>query len=244
MTIQWTTTSQAAVLNGAKILVYADSGLGKTLLTATLPAPLLISAESGLLSLSRANIERVFGVNTPGICYDIPVMAITTLEDLDAAYNWVATSPDAKQFQTIALDSLTEIAEVVLNKAKRSVKDPRQAYGDLLEKMQTVIRNFRDLPGRNVYMSAKMEAYKDEFSGSTKYGPMMPGSKLGPQLPYFFDEVFQLAINTDLASGQKYRYLRTQPDLQYNAKDRSGALQAQEVPHLGYVISKILGVNQ
>jgi hypothetical protein len=240
MALKWTTAEQAADLNGIKCLVYGDSGMGKTVLTATLPSPVLLSAESGVLSLKRKNLERLFGVNTPGIAYEIPTIQITTVDDLSEAYRWLTTSADARYFQSIALDSISEIAEQVLNNAKRQVKDPRQAYGELIEKMETLIRCFRDIPGKNVYVSAKMEPQKDEMTGVVKYTASMPGSKLGPKLPYFFDEVFRLGVGKD-PQGNSYRFFQTQPDLQFVAKDRSGALAAMEYPHLGAVFSKILG---
>lgn len=238
--LRFTMADQAAASGGVKVLVYGDSGHGKTMLTATLPAPLLISAESGLLSLKKKNIERLFGVGTAGISYDIPVAEVRTVDDLSEVYRWCSQSTEARQFQTIGLDSISEIAEVVLNNAKRQVKDPRQAYGELLEKMETLVRAFRDLPGRNVYIAAKMEPMKDELTGVVKFGPSMPGAKLGPKLPYYFDEVLRLGINND-AQGNPYRFLQTQPNLQFVAKDRSGALAPIEPPHLGYVFNKILG---
>lgn len=240
MSLEFTTTNAASVSNGVKVLIYAPAGLGKTVLCATAPAPLLLSAESGLLSLKKKNIERLYGPNQPGICYDIPVIQIRTVDDLTTAYNWLVTSPDAQHFQTVCIDSLSEIGEVVLSNAKRQVKDPRQAYGELIEKMETTIRLFRDLPGKHVYMSAKMEPSKDEMTGVIKYGPSMPGSKLAVKLPYFFDEVFRLGINKD-QQGVDFRFLQTQPDLQFEAKDRSGSLATMENPNLTYLFNKILG---
>ena len=222
--INFTTTGQAAKINGCKILVYGPAGVGKTMLCATAPVPFLISAESGELSLKR---------------FDIPMAKIATVDDLTEIYNWFAQNGDNGHFRTICIDSLSEIAEVVLNNAKRQVKDPRQAYGELLEKMETVIRFFRDLPGRNVYMSAKMEPMKDEMTGIVRYGPSMPGSKLGHKLPYFFDFVLRMGINKT-PEGELYRFLQTQPDLQYEAKDRSGMLNALESPDLSLVFSKIM----
>lgn len=240
MALTFTTAEDASEANGVKMLIYGDSGMGKTVLTATLPAPLLISAESGVLSLKRRNLERLFGVNTAGIAYHIPTMLIKNIDDLVAAFDWCSRAREAAQFASVALDSVSEIAEVVLNNAKRQVKDPRQAYGELIEKMESVIRSFRDLPNKNVLFVAKMEPMKDELTGVVKYGPSMPGAKLGPKLPYFFDEVFRLGVNKD-PQGNSYRFLQTQPDFQFGAKDRSGALDAIERPHLGFVIHKILG---
>lgn len=241
MALQFTTAQQAHENLGIKILVYGPSGIGKTVLSATLPTPLLLSAESGSLSLKQKNLERLYGVGNPSITYNMPMILITNVQDLTDAYRWCTESNEAKGFQSIALDSLSEIAETVLNNAKRQVKDPRQAYGELIEKMETTIRAFRDLPNKHVYMSAKMEPNKDELTGITRYGPSMPGKQLSVKLPYFFDEVFRLGVNKD-AQGVPFRFLQTQPDLQYEAKDRSGSLDAMEYPHLSNVFSKILGV--
>ena len=52
-------SSQLAVDAGVKILCYGEAGVGKTVLLATLPRPVLISAESGTLSLQVQNLDRV-----------------------------------------------------------------------------------------------------------------------------------------------------------------------------------------
>lgn len=237
--IEFTTTSQASLTHGIKMSVYGDAGVGKTLLAATAPKPLILAVEAGLLSLSKRNIEKVFGVNTPGITYDIPVMKISNGNDLNDAWSWVSNPANSGYFDTCMLDSVTEFAEVILSTAKKTVKDPRQAYGELLDLMGTYVRAFAKLPGKNVVMTAKMEPLKDELTGVVKQHPMMPGSKLGPRFAYEFDEVFHMGISKD-AAGNPFRYFRTQPDLQYVAKDRSGALAAMEFPHLGYLFNKIV----
>jgi len=222
---QLQSSRELATLHGIKVLVYGGAGVGKTKLVATAPSPVLISAESGLLSLRE---------------FDIPVWPVQSFSDLYAAYNWVTQSADAKQFQTICLDSISEIGEVCLSEAKKRNKDPRQAYGELIDSMLLLIKGFRDLPNKHVYVSAKMEHYKDEVTGVVKNQPSMPGQQLGPALPYIFDEVFHMGIAKD-DKGADYRYLRTQPDFQYEAKDRSGSLAAFEQPDLNYIFSKIIG---
>jgi phage nucleotide-binding protein len=227
MAIRLTTTSQAAQLHGVKILTYGKAGMGKTTLCATAPTPIILSAEAGLLSLRG---------------HEIPVIEIKTIEDLQEAYQWATESAEAAHFETVCLDSLSEIAEVVLLNAKRVTKDPRQAYGALIEKMGNTVRAFRDLSGKHVYMSAKQESVKDETAGTTLYGPSMPGAKLGGQLPYLFDEVFRLNIGRT-PDGVEYRYLQTRPDFQSDAKDRSGSLDAMEQADLTAIINKILNLK-
>lgn len=242
MTVEFTTANQAVDVGGVKALVHGRSGVGKTVLCATAPAPMIISAESGLLSLKKGNLERLFGVGNAHICYDVPVAKVQNVEDLSQVYTWCHAHAWSNGIRTICLDSISEIMEQVLSNAKKQTKDPRQAYGELIDKGQMLVRSFRDLPGLNVCVLAKQEGNKDDLTGVTKYGPSVPGSKLGPSLPYFFDEVFHLGVNKDTA-GREYRFLQTQPDLQFEAKDRSGMLDPIEYPHLGAVFSKVLGAN-
>lgn len=225
MAIQLKSTSGFAA-NGVKILIYGAAGSGKTTLIRTLPTPVVLSAEGGLLSLHGS---------------DIPYIEITNLDELKEAYSWLADSEEAKQFQSVALDSISEIAEVILNAEKKEAKDPRQAYGAMQEQMADIIRAFRDIPGRNVYVSAKLEKNQDEM-GRVLYSPSMPGNKMAQSLPYFFDEVLALRIEKD-ADGVTQRALMCDSDGLWQAKDRSGKLAPWEAPDLSEIISKIAGAS-
>lgn len=226
MAIQILNTREEARLHGVKALIYGPAGVGKTSLVLSMDKPIILSAESGVLSLRQ---------------YDLPMIKIRTVMDLNEAYMWLTTNPAANQFNTVFIDSITEIAEQVLVNAKGLVKDPRMAYNTLLDQMIPIVKSYRDLPGKHVIMAAKEESYKDEV-GVTHRGPMMPGNKVGQQLPYLFDEVFRMGINKD-ASGKQYRFFQTQPDMQYEAKDRSGVLDFMERPHMTNVINKILSTT-
>ena len=208
---------------GVKLLVYGQAGAGKTSLIKTLPSPVVLSAEGGLLSISDA---------------DIPFIEINSMASLEEALNWCA-SEEASEFKSIALDSISEIAEVILGHEKRIAKDPRQAYGAMQDAMAYVIRAFRDLPGKHVYFSAKLEKAQDEM-GRMLYAPSMPGNKTGQALPYYFDEVLALRVEKD-ADGSTQRALMCDSDGLWIAKDRSGKLDAWEAPDLGAIIAKIGG---
>jgi phage nucleotide-binding protein len=209
--------------NGVKLLVYGAAGSGKTSLITTLPKPIVLSAEAGLLSIQDA---------------DLPFIEINTIDDLRQAYVYV-TGEAGAEYESVALDSISEIAEVVLNAEKKIAKDPRQAYGAMQEQVSDLIRAFRDLPGKHVYMSAKLEKSQDEM-GRMLYAPSMPGNKVGQSLPYFFDEVLALRVERD-AEGNTQRALMCDTDGLWAAKDRSGKLAPWEAPDLGAVIEKIGG---
>jgi phage nucleotide-binding protein len=216
--------TKEATAQAVKLLVYGQAGAGKTSLIPTLPKPVILSAEGGLLSIADTNL---------------PFIEITSMAELQEAYKWLTSSAEAGEFQSVALDSISEIAEVVLNAEKKINKDPRAAYGAMQEQMADVIRAFRDLPGKHVYMSAKLEKTQDEM-GRVLYAPSMPGNKTGQSLPYFFDEVLALRVEKD-AEGNTRRALMTDGDGLWLAKDRSGKLEVWEDADLGEIIKKIGG---
>jgi len=216
-------STASVIANGVKVLVYGAAGSGKTRLLATTPSPVIFSCESGLLSLRQ---------------YNIPFAQITTLYDLQNAFDWISSSYEARQFATVCLDSVSEILEVLLKSERSTKKDPRQAYGEVLVQGTDLIRRFRDLPNKHIVLIAKEEVGKDENSRMF-FQPAFPGAKLGPAVPYYPDEVFRLVPFIEPQSGQAYSMLRCHPEPQTVAKDRSGALAAWEPPDLTAIFNKI-----
>lgn len=224
MAVKLTSTREAARLHGLKVTVYGQAGAGKTRLCATTGGPtVILSAEAGLLSLRD---------------FDIPVIEVKSIQDVSEAYQYLLSSSEARHYEWVCLDSISEIAEVVLASEKKATRDPRAAYGALQERMYDLIRAFRDLPEKNVYFSAKMAAEKVDVVESrtagaitsnvvvgsrVSYAPSLPGTKLGQALPYFTDFVLALRIEKD-TDGNSSRWLQTRSDESYIAKDRSGSL--------------------
>ena len=205
------------------MIVYGDSGVGKTTLTGTAPSPLIISAEGGLMPLKGKGID---------------VFEIKTRADCNEVFEWLKLSAEAKaKYKTVCLDSMSEIAEVLLADELALTKDARQAYGVMANEMSILIRSFRDLPYNTVFV-AKTKKIVAEASGRITYMPSVPGQSLLQNLPYFFDEVMFMNFGTT-AEGVKFRYLQTVGDAQYVAKDRSGALLPMEKPDLKYLFNKI-----
>ena len=213
--------------NGVKVLVHGPAGIGKTSLCATAPNPLIISNESGLLSLAGL---------------DIPVIEVNTLVELDEAYQFLTESKEADKYQTVCLDSISEIAEVVLRTHKAKEKDPRAAYGKLNDDIAASICAFRDLKGKHVYFTAKQSRVESEDQ-PIRFMPMMPGKTTLNAMSYYFDEVLAMRLGK-LEDGTVYRYLQTYPDLNYEAKDRSGKLPPRAKPDLAEVFKLISTAEQ
>lgn len=245
----WSTVADEATSNGVKTLIYGPAGVGKTVLCATLPQPIVfISSENGLLSLHVENLIRVFtGMGmTPEAAREraegaakSPVIRVKTGLHLRSAYEWLINPANQKYYKSVAWDSSSETAEVMLNASKAVKNDARQAYGDVADIVAEYFRKFRDIPGKHVAITAKMGTIQDGVTGATLNGPDFPGKQLGPASPYWLDECFRLGVATDAATNKLYRFLQTQPDAGHHAKDRSGALDTFEMPDLTYLIQKM-----
>jgi len=209
---------------GVKVLVYGPPKVGKTRLIATAPTPVIFSAEGGLLSLRT---------------YNLPYFEIRNLSDLREAYHWSISSNESRQFNTIGLDSISEIVEQILKAEMAKTRDPRKAYGEIITQGLQIVRDFRDMPDRNVVLIAKQEYSKDQ-TGMMFNQPSFPGQQLQNQVPYFPDEIFQYNILRNPQTGQRIEALRCWPDQTNIAGDRSGALDEWEPPNLSHIFQKIM----
>jgi phage nucleotide-binding protein len=209
-----------------KICIYGFPGAGKTYAASTLPGKtLILSAEAGLLSLS-------------GREFNADVAEVKSVDDLREAYRLL--DGGSHDYQWVALDSFSEICEVLLSAEKAATKDTRQAYGRVIEVGMQMGRAFRDLK-MGVYFACKAERQKDEATGRQSVALSMPGAKLAQGIPYLFDEVFHLFVDKDKETGETTRWLQCIGDARADCKDRSGRLDAYEPADLTHIVNKIKG---
>ena len=226
MGIKLITARKAIQKQGIKLLVYGPAGSGKTYMCSTCPdhsRTLIVSAESGLLSLQRVGPE-------------IPVAVVSGYSDVLAVLKELMTKPD--RFDWVCLDSISEIAETCLIQEKAR-GNTLKAYGEMADTMLRILRDFRNLPC-NVVMTAKQKRLVDEATGVVSFVPMLPGNKLPDNIAYIFDEVFALTVEENRDTGLMERKFQTQISPSYQAKDRSGALDFHEPPNLAHVADKIM----
>lgn len=223
MALKFTTTAYGGEY--VKVLVYGPSGVGKTKLISTAPKPIIISSEKKLISLKD---------------FKIPVILIENFSDLEEAYRFVTTNKKADQFETIAIDSISDIAETILSDYKNDpdTNDHGQAaYGHLADKLGPMIKKFRDIPNKHKYFIAKSKMVEDIYTKMNMFGPSLPGRVLPDNISYEFDYVFAMRVG-ETESGSKYRYLQTQSDLQWVAKGHD-SLKDVERPNLSVIFKKL-----
>lgn len=196
--------------NGVKILVYANSGFGKTSTLGTLKGKtLLLNVENGFLVLKDKDIDTI---------------DITSISTLGEVYN--ALVDGSLQYDNVAIDSLSEIGEMVVSELMQDeyYGDPRNAmvlWKTYSNRMTNIVKMFRDLKGFNVIFTALVENV--DANGTITKMPMIPAKKFQLKLPSLFDEVYYGVVK-----GDGERFLHTTDGAGYMAKSRAGTF-AREV---------------
>jgi phage nucleotide-binding protein len=218
-------------------IVVGPSGIGKTSLVKTLPAPeskiLLISAESGLSCLSGTNIDV------------IEVDPTDPMNSLEEIYNELGTDAYKKKYDYVFIDSLTEIGQLIVSYLKKDPHygQPKNAlpmwgkYGDL---MTTIIKGYRDLSDYSVIFTCLDAIEKDGLEKIESFN--LPGSSIKNNVKAWFDLVLFYKVYKD-EEGNHIRKLVTDIAEAPLAKDRTGKLEAYEDADLSAIITKITGVK-
>ena len=189
--------------DGVKVLLYANSGFGKTTQLGTLEGKtLILSAESGLLVLKDK---------------DIDVIDITSIQTLGEVY--VALASGELVYDNVGIDSLTEIGEMIVSELLEDeyYSDPSNAFvlwKEYSKRMMNICKRFRDLKGVNVVLTSLSEPV--DSNGTMKYLPQIPAKKVQTKLVSLFDEVYYGTMDKD---GK--RIVHTRSSNIFDAKSRA-----------------------
>ena len=221
----------STISHHVNLMVYGESGIGKTTLIGTAPDPIIISSEKRLLALRDKAL---------------PVFFCKTRADVEEVLVRVTSSKEANQYATVCVDSLTDLAETLLNdhlkvlteNSRSGSIDPRKAYGNMAADMAALLKTMIHVP-KHFYSIARLKRTEDESTGSISYEPSFPGRVLGNSAPYEMDSVFAMRQGGTKAKGF-YRYLQTSAERGWIAKSSNSALTMQEKPDLSYIFEKLL----
>lgn len=232
------TSTKSMGVNRLKILIYGRAGIGKTTLASTLPGrTLIVSAESGLLSVSKFDIP-VFDITVDDEGFSIPITK--RFEKLREVLKYLETDEAIKSYDNIFIDSLTEISQNLIEKLQIEMPDSKETikmWGEYAKTMKAFVKAFRDLPYYNVIFSALEKEDQDEFK--RKFIRINVQGSISNDLPAFFDEVFYYTSIENKEDSTEERTLITQGSSRVIAKDRSGKLNPFEVPNLSMIFKKI-----
>lgn len=202
-------------------LISGESGVGKTSLAKTLPhkRTLICSVENGLLALSDV---------------DIPVVKIKGTKDFVSFIEEIKKGVD---FDTIYIDSLTEILDMFLAelKEKYTKKQTFDMWDEYILVADYVLKALRDSK-YNVFVTCLSKKEKDGLGMVDAFD--FSGNKLQSRIKAYFDICIHYRIDT--FESKSYRVLICDNEMSPLAKDRSGKLHKYEMPDLTALITKVL----
>lgn len=208
------------------ILIYGDSGIGKTVLSGSasvvpeMEPVVVLDIEGGARSLS----QRYPGAKK---------IRITSFNDLERVYADLKTKDHG--FKTVVIDSLTEarafgMYEIMKRAVQKAAEDGETRDPDLpgigewgksSEQTKRLIRAFRDLPMHTIFVC--LASTDKDKKGRSLTKPMLPG-KMGTEVAAFLDIVLYMYRKEDPDTEQVGRYLLAQYTDEYVAKDRTDLL--------------------
>jgi hypothetical protein len=203
------------------MLVYGRAGVGKTVLAGTaslvpeMCPVLFVDVEGGTMSVAARNM-------------DVDVVRVQGWDDMQVVYDELYKGN--VQYQTVVLDSLTEIQKFsMLEIMEKLVKverdrDPEipglREWGKNIEQIRRLVRAFRDLPVNTIFTALMMEN-RNPRTGLTVKAPQLSG-KLSGEVAGFLDIVLFMYLKN--VEGEQQRLLLSQQTEDTVAKDRSDRL--------------------
>lgn len=228
--------SKLAGRYGCKAIIYGQPGSGKTPLINTAPRPVLLATEPGLLSMRDSTV---------------PTWDAFTRPRAEEFFKWLFESKEASNFDTIAVDSGSQLAEISLMHWQKTCKDGRKAFGEMSQECMGYFDGMFFMPNKHIVLICKqMQAETGSsvvnqggaFVVQTSYQsqPFFPGKDLNIKVPHRYDMILHMC-KVQIPGHGEQRALRTKGSNDVLARDRSGLLAEFEPPDLTALFSKAMG---
>lgn len=245
--------------HGVKLVLLAQSGLGKTTQLKTLPetSTLFIDLEAGDLAVKDWRGDAIrpqtwpefrdLAVFLAGPNPALPADAPFSKAHFEHICQQYGDPTQLERYDTFFVDSITVLSRLCLTwcktqpaafSEKTGKPDTRGAYGLLGTEMIGALTHLQHARGKHVVFVAILDEVTDDFNRKS-FAPQIEGAKTSLQLPGIVDEVITLAeLKTDAGEAYRAFICQTVNPWGFPAKDRSGHLALIEPPHLGQLIAK------
>lgn len=210
--------SEFAQQYGVKSLVYGPPGVGKTPIANSAPRPVLCVTEPGMLSMRNSNI---------------PAWPAFTPRAIDEFFDWLFGSNEPAQFDTIVIDSVSQMCETILTEELGKNRDGRKAYGELSRRIMKHMNGLYYFPRKHTYLICK------QSNENGRVRPFFPGQDLNVKIPHLYDEILHCAI-ANIPNVGTNKAFRTRDELDVMARDRSGRLDQFEQCNLAALFAKAM----
>lgn len=200
-----------------KCLIYWASGTGKTTFSASAPKPIFASSEKWLMSIRK---------------FAPAYTEINSLWDLKELLKYL--KEEKHDFQTVVIDSITEINDIIKNaiekKNWRSMQ--LQDWGVLSKEIKSILREFRDLPMHVIFIAQEMSDMDE-----SKVVKVLPSLnwKSATDIAYYMDVVWYVYID----KKDWIRKINTSPHSYYLSKDRTNVIEWWEWQNFSDWVKKV-----
>ena len=176
-----------------RVLIYGESGTGKTRAAATFPDPYFFDFDGGMLSVRKALIDGKIDGKTYGR---------EDWRDFRKDWDEIRKAP---KHRTYVFDSLTTMADSIgyyFQKQKGNVNEglTLPQYGLIFNRLSGLMYEAIEIKA-NIVMLAHVQEQLDETTGALKELPLVSGRKFPDRLPIWFDEVFKQEMRKDKDKG-------------------------------------------
>lgn len=214
------------------MLIYGESGTGKTAFASSFPKPLI------LLDLKERGTETISQVE------DATVLEIETWDEFEKVY-WELKEDG--MYKSIVLDQITSLQGIAMEHIrKENDYEPtdtfsKRDWGQLSGMMQTWLLNYRNLwsEDKNVCFLAHQRTFggEDDGSGEDQIEPSV-GARLSPSVSSFMNGAVSVIGNTfirerfDKEKNRTVQYcMRVGPHAYYRCKIRTppGSIEIPDV---------------
>lgn len=210
-----------ALKYGCKSMVHGDPGVGKTPVVNTAPRPVLGICEPGMLSMRNSTIAAI---------------DLFTVKRIDDWFAWIKGSHETRHFDTIALDSASELCEIKLRELQAKGGHGLKIYGEMADWAYGHFNMLFFLPQKHIYLISK-QGYT---LGEPKLrAPYFPGKDLNVRIPHMYDVILHMAVHAVPGVGQ-VKAFRTAASFEAVARDRSGSLAEFEPCDLTALFRKVM----
>lgn len=227
-------------LQNLRELIYGPSQSGKTRYLGTHPKLYVFNFEGkNIITMTYAGQDAEYDDFTS---YEQVLAKIVELKKTCGSS--ARPMPDAP-YQTIGLDSITRMYDVVMEAVLRlsGREVPQiQDWGLAHERTKLIIKALRELPCHLVVTA--LQGYdKDEATGVMVGGISMPG-KMMSEIPPLFNFFGRMIVEPGKGAEGRPRYwLSTTPTTIFPAGDKTGRLDPREYPDFTNIWEKITKVN-
>lgn len=203
-------------------LVYGAPGAGKTYFAGTFPKPIFVDMMGGLMAVRAKRVAYVQPKNyTDLLMYSIPA--------------------NVEPYETVVIDTITEGCRLILESALEMTGNTMPKLPDwamAAERLRKIVRAYLNIPKKHILFIAHEKFIKDEDSGKVTAGPLVTG-QMFHDFGGLVDCMFHIRNKWNPEKKEKGRYILTEPDGMYPAKDRTGTLDKLEIPDFGVIWQKM-----